>query len=65
MTAHLPPVPPAGRSPKGSGETGKDETQAAAQSDQRSATKDFNTGEQGPSGNTKQNTTNQGLQQDR
>lgn len=65
MTAHLPPVPPAGRSPKGPGETGKDETQAAAQSGQRPATKDFNTGEQGSSGNTKQNTTNQGLQQDR
>lgn len=65
MTAHLPPVPPAGRSPKGPGETGKHQPEATAQSDQRPATKDFNTGEQGFSGNTKQNTTNQGLQQDR
>ena len=65
MTAHLPPVPPAGRSPKGAGKTGRHQPEADAQSDQRPATKDFNTGEQGSPGNTKQNTTNQGLQQDR
>ncbi|MGD9510713.1 MAG: hypothetical protein AB7I59_19510 [Geminicoccaceae bacterium] len=57
MSSRPPPVPPAGRSPKGPGDPG-------------TATKDDakppeNLAEQGRQGNVKQNTTNQGHQQDR
>lgn len=59
MTSKMPPVPPANRSPKGPGadpdlESGTGETQATR-----------NLAEQGRQGNIKQNTTNQGHQQDR
>jgi hypothetical protein len=63
MSAHPPPVPPGNRSDKGPGEPadtikgGKPEAQAAKAP--------ANLGEQDRQGNTKQNTTNQGYQQDR
>lgn len=60
MASHLPPVPPAGRSNKGPGESGK-----ATESGGQAPGRDINTAEQGDPGNTKQNTTNTGLQQDR
>jgi hypothetical protein len=60
MSSSMPPVPPANRSPKGSGsepevpkETGKLEKAPN------------NADAQGRTGNTKVNTTNQGYQQDR
>lgn len=62
MSHRLPPVPPANRSPKGPGESAK----STAPKD--TATPDphqRNLAEQGRQGNTKQNTTNQGFQQDR
>jgi hypothetical protein len=56
----LPPVPPANRSPKG---PGLDPAVRAVdpQPDERQR----NLAEQGRQGNVKQNTTNQGYQQDR
>lgn len=60
MASHLPPVPPEGRSNKGPGETGDAPQKADPQ-----GKADINTAEQGQPGNTKQNTTNVGLQQDR
>lgn len=61
MTAHPPPVPPDQRpkvGPKDDGKTSTDQSPIA-----RSPV--GNTAEQGNPGNTKQNTTNKGLQQDR
>jgi hypothetical protein len=60
MAKHIPPVPPAGRSPKGTGES--------EHPDQRGSVPDGtprNLAEQDRQGNIKQNTTNQGYQQDR
>ena len=54
-----PPVPPANRSPKGTG----DEKTGAPQQAARSRPENFD--QQGQTGNIKQNTTNQGYQQDR
>ena len=59
MTAHLPPVPPANRSPKGG--SAKPDAEHEATHHKR----DTNTHEQGSAGNIAQNTTNQGHQQDR
>jgi hypothetical protein len=53
-----PPVPPANRSPKG---TGSDPEVTS----ERKPTKPENLTEQGQQGNITQNTTNQGYQQDR
>jgi hypothetical protein len=61
MTKHLPPIPPANRSPKGTG--GDDRTDIGEPA--RPATDERNLAEQDRQGNIKQNTTNQGFQQDR
>ena len=59
MTSKPPPVPPKNRSPKGSGEHERPETNSRARK------KPGNPEEQGQSANTKQNTHHQGYQQDR
>lgn len=62
MSQRLPPVPPANRSNKGPGDTaGTKASQDASIPDPHQRNLD----EQGRQGNIKQNTTNQGLQQDR
>jgi hypothetical protein len=60
--SHLPPVPPANRSPKG---PGSDPEVSAGHSIPETETRKRNLAEQGSQGNIKQNTTNQGYQQDR
>jgi hypothetical protein len=60
MTNRTPPVPPAGRSQKGPGETG-DPKEKAGETAQANPNPD-KTGQQG---NSKVNTTHQGYQQDR
>ena len=60
MTARQPPVPPANRSKKGPGEGGKPPLRKTEQS---ASAPDPD--KQGQQGNTKVNTTHQGLQQDR
>ena len=64
--AHLPPVPPANRAPMGSAgrSSPKGDLEARVAEDNKEA-KNRNLGEQGRQGNIKQNTTNQGYQQDR
>ena len=57
MSSHMPPVPPANRSPKGKG--GHDPE--TAQDTSRKAEKNPNTAEQGDTANIKQNTTNAGF----
>ncbi|WP_374302363.1 hypothetical protein [Paracoccus sp. (in: a-proteobacteria)] len=62
MSQRLPPVPPANRSNKGPGEP----AERAAPSDTGAPDPhQRNLAEQGRQGNIKQNTTNQGHQQDR
>lgn len=62
MSQRLPPVPPANRSTKGPGDPAGGKAQKdEAIPDQRQRNLD----EQGRQGNIKQNTTNQGHQQDR
>ena len=63
MTAQPPPVPPANRSDKGPGEP----AHAKEGADQKlhPGKAPNNADEQGRTGNTKVNTTNQGYQQDR
>ena len=64
--AHLPPVPPANRSPTGGSAnpgTGNDMSEQVAAENKASTNR--NLGEQGRQGNIKQNTTHQGFQQDR
>jgi len=64
--SHMPPVPPAGRSPIGGSAnpaSGNDIPEQVATDNK--ASKNRNLGEQGRQGNVKQNTTNQGYQQDR
>jgi hypothetical protein len=68
--AHLPPVPPSNRAPVGAGATAADATKAGNDMAERVAERnkdaaERNLGEQGRQGNIKQNTTNQGYQQDR
>jgi hypothetical protein len=58
--SRLPPVPPASRSPKGPGSEPKVDTD-----DLKTNNRKRNLAEQGRQGNIKQNTTNQGYQQDR
>jgi hypothetical protein len=60
MTAKAPPVPPASRSPKGPGDSAEPPRDTA----QHDAVPK-NLEEQDRQGNIKQNTTNQGYQQDR
>ena len=60
MTAKQPPIPPANRREKGTGEDGK----PSLRTSERSASAP-DPDKQGQQGNTKVNTTHQGLQQDR
>lgn len=60
MTAKQPPVPPANRSDKGTGEDERSSPEKAERSISVA-----NPDKQGQQGNTKVNTTHQGLQQDR
>ena len=62
MTSHPPPVPPDQRPKAGPKDSGK--TSVADESGSFGLA-DGNLAEQGRAGNTKQNTTNKGLQQDR
>ncbi len=64
--AHLPPVPPANRSPTGGSAnpgTGNDMSEQVAEANKES--KNRNLGEQGRQGNINQNTHHQGYTQDR
>jgi hypothetical protein len=63
MSAHPPPVPPENRSDKGPGEPAS--TPKGGKQEARAGKAPANLGEQDRQGNTKQNTTNQGYQQDR
>ena len=61
MSAHPPPVPPDQRPKDGPRDSGK----ASVTGPAGHGSRDGNLAEQGQAGNTKQNTTNQGLQHDR
>jgi hypothetical protein len=61
--SHMPPVPPENRSPKGPGEQKPVPADSAPR--KKDAVRERHLGEQGRQGNIKQNTTNQGYQQDR
>ncbi|MDA9430741.1 hypothetical protein [Bradyrhizobium sp. CCBAU 51627] len=61
MTSKMPPVPPDNQSRKGTG----DDKQMSANQAPRGRQRVENPSEQGQQGNIKQNTTNQGYQQDR
>ncbi|MCK1743850.1 hypothetical protein IVA80_24175 [Bradyrhizobium sp. 139] len=61
MTSKMPPVPRANQSPKGTG----DPKQASADELPHGQQPAQNPDQQGQQGNIKQNTTNQGYQQDR
>jgi hypothetical protein len=63
MSAHPPPVPPDNRSQKGPGESARTPKNFKPEAHPSKAPN--NLGEQDRQGNTKQNTTNQGYQQDR
>jgi hypothetical protein len=62
MSKHLPPIPPASVSPKGTGGDRATDVQSEAVESSKAIK---NLAEQGRQGNIKQNTTNQGYQQDR
>jgi hypothetical protein len=59
MASKMPPVPPANRSPKGTG------ADPSVSRDTTLKEHDKNFAQQGEEGNSKQNTTHQGYQQDR
>jgi hypothetical protein len=61
MTAHPPPIPPDQRPKAGPKDDGKTSVAGTPMVDSPNG----NLAEQGQAGNTKQNTTNKGLQQDR
>lgn len=61
MTGKMPPVPPANQSTKGTGDSKQADADQAARRQQRAQNPD----QQGHQGNIRQNTTNQGYQQDR
>lgn len=61
MTGKMPPVPPENQSHKGTGDTKQMSSQQKPPGQQRGQNPD----QQGQQGNIKQNTTNQGYQQDR
>lgn len=63
--AQMPPVPPANRSPHGPGAQSPEGDMGAQQAEATKSSRDRNLGEQGRQGDIKQNTTNQGYQQDR
>ena len=62
MSAHPPPVPPEQQSPHEGNTPAEQPSDAPRKRDNRV---NRNLGEQGRQGNVKQNTTNQGYQQDR
>ena len=61
MSSKAPPVPPAAQSPKGTGDPKSVNLKEAAPGGNASTDPD----KRGQQGNTKQNTTHQGYQQDR
>jgi hypothetical protein len=61
MTAHPPPLPPDQRPKVGP----KDDGETSAAKNPGPGSPEGNLAEQGQAGNTKQNTTNKGFQQDR
>ena len=61
MTHKMPPIPPENRSPKGPGEPSRQMAQGQPAGNRQAVNPD----KVGQSGNSKVNTTNQGLQQDR
>lgn len=61
--AHMPPVPPAGRSPQGGNTPG--ETLNPADAKREMKDRGENAMQKGEQGNIAQNTRNQGYQQDR
>ncbi|SDC75655.1 hypothetical protein [Belnapia rosea] len=63
--AHLPPVPPANRTPHGPGGSSSEGDLSAQQAEATKSSRDRNLAEQGRQGDIKQNTTHQGYQQDR
>jgi len=63
QVSNLPPVPPDNRSPKGPG--GEAQVVDDTTANKKDADRKRHLGEQGRQGNIKQNTTNQGYQQDR
>jgi hypothetical protein len=63
--AHLPPVPPANRSPQGQDTPSPEGDMAAEVAERNKESRERHLGEQGRQGNVKQNTTHQGYQQDR
>jgi len=63
MSAHPPPVPPANRSSKGPGEPA--DTPKGTEQKVHPTKAPNNAAEEGQTGNSKINTTNQGYQQDR
>ena len=63
MSKHLPPIPPQNRSPKGTG--GDTHLDPKANAKNAPHSDEQNLAQQGHQGNIKQNTTNQGYQQDR
>jgi hypothetical protein len=65
MSKHLPPIPPESVSPKGPGGQDHLDPQNASTNQMKSQHAERNFDQQGRQGNSKQNTTNQGLQQDR
>ena len=60
--SHMPPVPPENRSPHGGATAGEGRLSEA---EAKANKTDRDTKQQGQQGNTHQNTTNKGLQQDR
>jgi len=64
MSAHPPPVPPDQQSNKAPGASAP-EVMKGGPDPVKNRSRDRNLAEQGRQGNTKQNTTNKGLQQDR
>ncbi|MGY4369832.1 hypothetical protein ACVW1A_005897 [Bradyrhizobium sp. LB1.3] len=61
MTGKMPPVPHTNQSPKGTGDSKRTSADRKPRGQQRAQDPD----QQGQQGNIKQNTTNQGYQQDR
>lgn len=61
MASKMPPVPPDNQSRKGTGDSKQTSADQLSQDKQRAQNPD----QQGQQGNIKQNTTNQGYQQDR
>ncbi len=62
MSSKMPPVPPAERSPKGSG---SDPDVPGRDTGPKGRQRPDQPGQVGETGNIRQNTTNEGLQQDR